>query len=145
MRRKKHKNTRRTVKFFKIHHGFREPYKVLFGAVKLAVKQRALGSQAASPSTSHSLRAGAHGWELCACHVDHQVRLCALLSYGHGPSGSTSAYQVLSSRSMKEVTQLIGSLLGGQVRLFTTRCCQQELKALGADFSGTTQNMFQES
>ena len=38
---------------------------------------------------------------------------------------------------MKEVTQLIGGLLGGQVRLFTTRCCQQELKALGADFSGT--------
>lgn len=30
MRRKKHKHTRRTVKFFKIHHGFREPYKVLY-------------------------------------------------------------------------------------------------------------------
>ena len=28
MRRKKHKHTRRAVKFYKIHHGFREPYKV---------------------------------------------------------------------------------------------------------------------
>ena len=49
MRRKKHKNTRRTVKFFKIHHGFREPYKVLPGAVKLAVKLGALGIHAAHP------------------------------------------------------------------------------------------------
>ena len=51
-------------------------------------------------------------------------------------------FQSVSLRSMKEVTQLIGSLLGGQVRLFTTRCCQQELKALGADFSGTTMVCF---
>ncbi|KAL3159300.1 hypothetical protein ABBQ32_011256 [Trebouxia sp. C0010 RCD-2024] len=29
MRRKKHKHTRRAVKFYKIHHGFREPYKVV--------------------------------------------------------------------------------------------------------------------
>ena len=109
-------------------------------AVKLAVKLRAFGSQAASPSTSSVWSAGAHGWKLCARHVDHQVRVSALLLYGHCPSGHTSAraFKVLPSRSLKEVTQLIGSLLGGQVRLFTTRCCQQELKALGADFSGTT-------
>eukprot|EP00891_Asterochloris_glomerata_P003825 jgi/Astpho2/3825/Aster-x0178 len=81
MRRKKHKHTRRTVKFFKIHHGFREPYKVL---------------------------------------MDGNFVHAMLIT------------------NLKEVTQLIGSLLGGQVRLFTTRCCQQELKALGADFSGTT-------
>lgn len=29
MRRKKHKNTRRTVQFYKLHYGFREPFKVL--------------------------------------------------------------------------------------------------------------------
>jgi U3 small nucleolar RNA-associated protein 23 len=29
MRRKKHKHTRARVAFYKIHHGFREPYKVL--------------------------------------------------------------------------------------------------------------------
>lgn len=28
MRRKKHKHTRRSVAFYKVHHGFREPYKV---------------------------------------------------------------------------------------------------------------------
>ena len=90
MRRKKHKNTRRTVKFFKIHHGFREPYKVLFGAVKLAVKLRVLGSQAALPSTRLILCAGAYGWELCARHVDRQVSFCAP-AQGPYPSGSTFA------------------------------------------------------
>jgi U3 small nucleolar RNA-associated protein 23 len=29
MRRRKHKNVRRAVRFFKVLHGFREPYKVL--------------------------------------------------------------------------------------------------------------------
>jgi U3 small nucleolar RNA-associated protein 23 len=28
MRRKKHKHTRRSVSFYKINHGFREPFKV---------------------------------------------------------------------------------------------------------------------
>lgn len=29
MRRKKHKNVRRTVRFYRINYGFRPPYKVL--------------------------------------------------------------------------------------------------------------------
>jgi hypothetical protein len=33
MRRKKHKHTRRTVSFYKINHGFREPFKVSFRAL----------------------------------------------------------------------------------------------------------------
>ena len=66
---------------------------------------------------------------LLAMYLQGLRKLCLYLIY-------------LPSCSMKEVTQLIGSLLGGQVRLFTTRCCQQELKALGADFSGTTNSFF---
>ena len=29
MRRDKHKHTRRAVRFYRVHHGFREPFKVL--------------------------------------------------------------------------------------------------------------------
>ncbi len=38
--------------------------------------------------------------------------------------------------SLKEATDLIAGLLGGQVRLFTTRCAMHELKTLGKDYAG---------
>ena len=38
--------------------------------------------------------------------------------------------------SLKEATDLIAGLLGGQVRLFTTQCAMHELKTLGKDYAG---------
>ncbi|KAL0030147.1 hypothetical protein WJX79_010990 [Trebouxia sp. C0005] len=80
MRRKKHKHTRRAVKFYKIHHGFREPYKVVL---------------------------------------------------------DSSFVHALLQANLKEATDLIAGLLGGQVRLFTTQCAMHELKTLGKDYADT--------
>ena len=38
--------------------------------------------------------------------------------------------------SLKEATDLVAGLLGGQVRLFTTQCVMHEIKALGKDYEG---------
>lgn len=80
MRRKKHKHTRRAVKFYKIHHGFREPFKVVL---------------------------------------------------------DSSFVHALLQANLKEATDLVAGLLGGQVRLFTTQCVMHEIKALGKDYEET--------
>lgn len=42
----------------------------------------------------------------------------------------------MASCSLKEVTDLTAGLLGGQVRLFTTQCVMNEIKALGKEYKG---------
>jgi len=37
MRRKKHKHTRKSMAFYKVNYGFREPYKVCWGVVWAAL------------------------------------------------------------------------------------------------------------
>lgn len=44
--------------------------------------------------------------------------------------------------SLKEATDLVAGLLGGTVRLFTTQCVMQEIKALGSDYAGDTHLLF---
>lgn len=68
MRRKKHKHTRRAVKFYKIHHGFREPYKVL-SAFHLPLKQQVMDVQL------ECCLAGGFGQQLCACLAASKVSL----------------------------------------------------------------------
>jgi hypothetical protein len=75
MRRKKHKHTRRSVSFYKVNYGFREPFKVS----RLRVQQQ-LSSSSSSSSRSSTVMlthtvcsAGATGWELPARNASSQV------------------------------------------------------------------------
>lgn len=109
MRRKKHKNTRRTVRFFRISHGFKEPFKVahlLDFALKCAFSTNAcectlqrtgkpfrcqrnahtgkLPSQASESNVSQRslvMRTGFVGWELPSCIQACMVR-CLQLEEG---------------------------------------------------------------
>ena len=46
--------------------------------------------------------------------------------------------------SLKEATDLVAGLLGGQVRLFTTQCVMHEIKALGHDYAGVQDTALQQ-
>mmetsp|Transcript_8342 Transcript_8342/g.23913 ORF Transcript_8342/g.23913 Transcript_8342/m.23913 type:complete len:246 (+) Transcript_8342:87-824(+) len=82
MRRKKHKSTRRTVRFFKISFGFKEPFKVL-----------------ADGNFLHTYR--------LACH-------------GQAP-----------------LQEALSKLLGGSVKVFTSRCITAELRKMGEETADT--------
>ena len=46
--------------------------------------------------------------------------------------------------SLKEATDLVAGLLGGQVRLFTTQCVMHEIKALGQEYAGVQDTALQQ-
>lgn len=70
MRRKKHKHTRRSVAFYKVHHGFREPYKVSRDKTHAFVEM-SIGS---GTDQAMVAAAGVAGRQLHPCYPGCQVR-----------------------------------------------------------------------
>ena len=77
MRRKKHKVSRRIVRFFKLHFGFREPFKVWCYPVQAAVDvHKLLRKPLLAVATTCERYAGTNGREFPACCVAAEV--CSL-------------------------------------------------------------------
>jgi rRNA-processing protein FCF1 len=116
MRRKKHKHLRRALRFYKINHGFRAPYKVLvdgnFVNAIVELKYVALMNQ------------------IHAIFFENRASCCMCCM-------ETCFTQFDTVCRRGDIQSLIPQFLGEKCRIFTTRCCIDELKRLGPNLSGT--------
>lgn len=121
MRRKKHKQVRRALRFYKIQHGFRAPFKVLADGnfINAVSVLRCVGRVVLSmhePST-------------CIC----DTRPDGLRIARQSPGDAMTPSLVLHRDG--DPTELLSELLGDKVRVFTTPCVMHEVRKMGSELS----------
>lgn len=125
MRRRKQKNLRRALRFYKINHGFRAPFKVLvdgnFVNAILTLKYVNTPCEAQCKQLSWCL---------------HQTVHCYLRDMHCTLSGLTVIHEMMCRRG--DVQDLVPQFLGEKSRIFVTQCCLEELRKMGSEVSGVS-------
>lgn len=153
MRRKKHKSTRRTVRFFKIAFGFKEPFRVRLGPQRptpgLIPSPYPAACCAHLDSTVSPAGSGAGGWELHSC-LQHSVvrRRLPSGSSARGPAWAAAAPFPLpsdatgvccvTSQGQAPLQEALTKFLGAPVKLFVSKCVTKELRELGEEMKGAS-------
>jgi rRNA-processing protein FCF1 len=131
MRRRKQKHLRRALRFYKINHGFRAPFKVLVdGNFVNAILTLKYVLDIVDMHALHScivLDRQPVAWHMWReMHVSHLNRFIVLQRY-------------LCRRG--DVEDLVPQFLGEKSRILITRCCLEELRKLGSEVSGMSSRL----